>query len=350
MDKRQLILNNYKTAEDGLWTLASCKITKAAQVQNFVSVPGRFAPLDLSTVLTDGQPYYGSASLSATLESSEGTREERQQRIEQMVNLLDGYTMQIIHPDHPDRYLVGRAQVTPDYNNLVQARVQVTAVCEPWLYNAAETVKRVTLPQEQELANLANIPDTTLKGQAAYASQLLGDFELAPGEYTLSLKYKHTGDLRGSLSVREYGKLDGYIKDLPLFANRNSEAAVTFTVPEGAEGIRLYLYSNVTATPGGTSVTISDVMVNEGPTALPYEPWHPSGSYLLALTNDGRLAMVPKVDVYGEATLTYGDITQTLSTGTYYLPDIFLKPGEEYVVLSGSGTVSFTYREAVLAE
>ena len=56
MIKRQLILNNYKTAEDGLWTLAACKITKANQMQNFMDVPGRYAPLDLSTALTDGQP------------------------------------------------------------------------------------------------------------------------------------------------------------------------------------------------------------------------------------------------------------------------------------------------------
>ncbi len=88
MTKRQLILDGYKTAEDGLFTLTSCKITKASQVQTFVSVPGRFAPLDLSTALTDGQPYYGNASLAAVLESSEGTREERQRRIEQMVNQL----------------------------------------------------------------------------------------------------------------------------------------------------------------------------------------------------------------------------------------------------------------------
>lgn len=140
MIKRQLILNGYKTAEDGLWTLASCKITKASQVQNFVSVPGRFAPLDLSTTLTDGEPYYGSAGLDAVLESSEGTRDERQARIAELVNFLDGHQAQIIHPDHPDSYLVGRVQVTPEYNDLVHARVAVSVVLEPWLYNAEETV------------------------------------------------------------------------------------------------------------------------------------------------------------------------------------------------------------------
>ena len=221
MAKRQLILNDYQTAVDGLWTLSSCKITKATQVQSFVSVPGRFSPLDLSTASTDGVPYYGNAKLEAVLESSEGTRAERQERIEQMTNLLDGYSVKIIHPDHPERYLVGRVTVNKQYNDLVHCAVKVTATCEPWLYNAEETV------------------------------------------------------------------------------------------------------------------------ITEDAT---------STEQIVELTNSGRLAMAPKVNVYEAATIAYGDFTQTLSSGTYYLPDLFLTPGTHEVVLSGSGTVSFTYREAVLAE
>ena len=221
MNKRQLILNGYKTAEDGLFTLASCKITKASQVQTFVSVPGRFSPLDLSTTLTDGQPYYGSAKLEAVLESSEGTREERQERIEQMVNLLDGYTVTIIHPDHPRRYMTGRVQVTKDYNDLVHCKVKVSAVCEPWSYNAEETVVTVTA------------------------------------------------------------------------------AAAAKTVD---------------------------------------------------LVNSGRLASAPTIEVADEVTLVYGEYTYTLSAGTYQVPELYLTPGEHSVRYSGSGSVTFTYREGVLAE
>lgn len=350
MEKRQLILDNYKTAEDGLWTLASCKITKADQVQTFVPVPGRFAPLDLSTVLTDGQPYYGSASLSATLESSEGTREERQQRIEQMVNLLDGYTMQIIHPDHPDRYLVGRVQVTPDYNNLVQARVQVTAVCEPWLYNAAETVAQATLPSDVPGKNLLDIPGTTVSGSYAYNNRSLGDFELPSGEYTFSVKYTHTGAFDGHISIREYGTLDRYLSTARLPAGTTGEAIITFTVPDGVQGFRIYLYSNITESVGYTSVTVSDIMVNEGPTAVEYEPYYTAGDQALTLSNEGRLSVLPNVRVTGSVTLAYDQTVQTLSAGIYQLPDLFLTPGKHYVICSGSGTVSFTYREAVLAE
>jgi hypothetical protein len=220
MKKRQLILNDYKTADKG-FTLASLKITKASQVQTFVSVPGRFAPLDLSTTLTDGEPYYGSSKLSAVLESSEGTREERQARIEEMVNTLDGYLVQIIHPDHPDRYMVGRVQFAPDYNNLVHARVSLSATCEAWAYNSEETVVTQALAASARTINLQN---------------------------------------------------------------------------------------------------------------------------------PGRLSVVPTISVSDNATLVYKDKTWTLGAGTHQLPDLYLTPGTHAVTCSGTGTVSFTYREGVLAE
>lgn len=172
MQKRQLIINDYKTAEDGLWTLSSCKITKATQVQNFVNVPGRYAPLDLSTALTDGQPYYGNAYLAATLESSEGTRQERTERILHMVNLLDGETVQIEHPDFPGRYLLGRVEITTDTNGLAYSVVRVSATLEPWLYNNEESAVGGVLsstPQAFTLTNhgkMAVVPTIQVSAQA----------------------------------------------------------------------------------------------------------------------------------------------------------------------------------------
>ena len=221
MTKRQLIINGYKTAEHGLWTMASCIITKATQEKSFVSVPGRYSPLDLTTALTDGEPYYGNATLKAVLESSEGTRAERQERIEHMINLLDGYNVTIIHPDHPQRYLVGRITVEKDYNDPVHCAVKITATCEPWFYNAEETVIAVEAKSTEQIVELVN---------------------------------------------------------------------------------------------------------------------------------SGRLAMTPKVVVHDEALIAYGAYSKALNEGTYYLPDLFLTPGTHEVVVSGSGIVSFTYREAVLAE
>ena len=68
-----------------------------------------------------------------------------------------------------------------------------------------------------------------------------------------------------------------------------------------------------------------------------------------ALLNRGRLAVVPILQVTGgDVVLIYGANSWALSAGTYALPDLLLLHGENVVTYSGTGTLTFTYREAVL--
>ena len=568
MKKRRLILGDYDTAEDGLFTLSACKITKGSQVQSFVSVPGRYAPIDTSTLLTDGQPYYGSAALEATLESSEGTRDERLARVSGMVNALDGRSMRIIHPDHPERYLVGRVQVRPEYNDPAHCAVRVSAVCEPWLYNAQETEVQANLPH----AEIHKIGGVTRK-----CTNLL--------DPAVVVARNNTTISNGTITQKEadtnnasYFKCQTY-NNSTLVTSALTEKTVTATGRYGVafektEQTNLLVFGlngtqrdttaevNISDLPNGTyfisvdftnvtqgSISWKDMMLNEGSTALPYEPYFeglrsapvsevesvganlaqvntlpipeavqaldgygdgvnesvynyidfekkqfvkrvgkkvldgteafydtatyvytpilaeckPNGEMLcdrydtadgeildkmcfiggagiafrddshkgasafkayaaeqyasgtpitfyyelatpvvtdisdllpadniigveggtltmvnpygyevpqevtyyldgespqqVELTNAGRLAVVPVVTVKGEVTLSYGNTTQTLSTGTYTLPWLYLTPDKgpllpasHIVTCSGGGSVTFTYREAVLAE
>lgn len=143
MEKRKLIIGTYDTALEGLWTLSEQKLGLPEIKEEYVEVPGRNGALDLSTVLTDGEPQYSNRMFEATLESSEGTRDERNSRISYMVNLLDGLKFKIVLPDDPMHYLYGRVRVEKLYSDMVHAAVKVTATCEPWMYNIAET--QVTL-------------------------------------------------------------------------------------------------------------------------------------------------------------------------------------------------------------
>ena len=206
MKKRRLIIGDYDTAADGLWTLAQYKLTKGAQVQTFVSVPGRVAPLDMSTYLTDGQPYYGNANLDVLLESSEGDRLARKLRIDMMVNYLDGKTVKIIPPDDPDRYLVGRIQVYPEYNDLAHCSVRVSAICEPWLYAADETVVNLIAIEEKQTAQLFNygrlavVPTVVTTGEALieYGTSSCA---LTAGEHILPALYLTPGQCFGQPGV-----------------------------------------------------------------------------------------------------------------------------------------------------
>lgn len=220
MVKRGLLIGNYDTAAEQ-WTLTEWKLADPQAVTDLVDVPGRRkGPLDLSTALTDGDPVYGSRALTATFECSEGTRLEREDKISEMVNGLDGWRLNIVLPDDPHRYITGRVSVAKVYNDLAHASVQVTATCEPWRYNAAETTVVLTA----------------------------------------------------------------------------AEAARTAT-----------------------------------------------------LLNSGRLAVVPLLEVSGgTVTLGYSTHSWALSEGVYALPDLLLLHGESVLTYSGTGTLTFTYREAVL--
>lgn len=218
MEKRKLLLNDYNTATDGLWTLSSCVLTKGEQVQTFLEVPGRYAPLDLTDYTTDGQPYYGNASLDAVLESSEGDRAARQARIDELVNTFDGKSITIVHPDHPNEYLTGRVQIRPQYNDMAHAAVQISAVCEPWLYKSEVTTRSLSASSTAKTATLTNtgrlamVPDVTVTGSGTITLEydghtwtlsagdhILPDLYLTPGAHTL--RYKGSGTL--TISYRE---------------------------------------------------------------------------------------------------------------------------------------------------
>lgn len=69
----------------------------------------------------------------------------------------------------------------------------------------------------------------------------------------------------------------------------------------------------------------------------------------VVLYNEGRRAVVPIISVSGTSVLLeYGNASQAMSTGTYQWPSLLLTPGSHALKSRGEGTVTFTYREAVL--
>ena len=192
MTKRSLIIGEYDTVINGQWLLTGLELSDPEQVTHFVEVTGRRqGPLDLSAALTDGDPTYGSRTLTATFESSEGNRLERESRISIMTNWLDGWRSNIILPDDAQHYLVGRVSVKRLYNDLAHASVQVVAICEPWRYNREETkvvLQATTADQTLTLPNagrLAVVPLLTVtEGEVLLASGT-ASWALGIGTYSL---------------------------------------------------------------------------------------------------------------------------------------------------------------------
>lgn len=203
MQKRKLIIGDYDTALEGLWTLTACTLGKAVAQESYANVPGHSAPLDLSTALTDGEPYYGSREFEAILESSEGTRAEREQRINQMINELDGWRLNIILPDDALHYIQGRVRVERLYNDPVHASVRVSATCDPWRYNNSETVVGLIALGNEQTVSLINsgrlsvVPSIKVTDGAVTitfeSSTAARTWTLDPGEYILGDIYLKTG-------------------------------------------------------------------------------------------------------------------------------------------------------------
>ena len=211
---RSMTFGSYMTYTDGRWTLTGWELSAAEYKQNLVEVPGRSELLDLSTSLTDGEPTYGSRTLTATFESSEGPRLAREDRINIMVNGLDGYRLNIVLPDDAEHYLTGRLSVKRLYNDEAHASVQVTAVCDPWRYAKDETVVTLQATEAEQTVALIN------RGRLGVVPLL----EITGGEVLLTY-----GTLSWALGVGSYALPDIYLKYGEHPITFSGTGALTFT-------------------------------------------------------------------------------------------------------------------------
>ena len=216
--KRGMKLGSYDTAANE-WTLASWQLSDAPQKTNLVERPGGDGSWDLSTALTDGVLRYGNRTLGAVFECSEGDRMYRESKLRQMINQLDGMTVNIELPDDPDHYMVGRLKVIKNYNDPAHCAVTVSANCEPWKYSRTETTVILTASSTQQTAKLVNngrravVPVLVIAGGSASVRMVYGtksltssastfkwpDLLLTPG--THQLQYSGTGTL--TITYRE---------------------------------------------------------------------------------------------------------------------------------------------------
>lgn len=215
MIKRSIRIGSCDTAAHG-WTLAACKLSDPEQKVNYVEKSGGDGSWDLSTVLTDGIPRYKNRTLTVSLECSEGTRDDRERLINELINEHDGMERKIVLPDRPDYYLRGRIHIAVDRSTLAHAVLTISGTCEPWLYRARETVVERQATSEVQTEYIYNrgrravVPVLTVTGnvsltfQGASVTLNTGAFEwtallLTPGQN----KLEYSGDGLLTITFRE---------------------------------------------------------------------------------------------------------------------------------------------------
>lgn len=190
MTDRKISISGYDTAANG-WTLASCNLSDAVALESYAQVPGRSGRLDLSTVLTDGEPCYDNRTFTARLETSVGTRQEREARINALVHTFHGYRETIFLPDDTTHYLSGRISITKEYNDNAHAAITIKANCDPWRYSTQQKTVLITASSTERTVTLSNngrmpvIPTVTVTGDNVTLSGEGWSRVLTAGTYTL---------------------------------------------------------------------------------------------------------------------------------------------------------------------
>lgn len=170
MEKRHIVIGSYDTTD--FWTLTGCTLEAPTLRTNYVEVPGRNGFLDLSTATTDGEPVYSDRSLTITLESSEGTKTERDAEITKLYTSLDGYRVNIVLPDENGYYRTGRCTIGVDYSNLAHAALTITATVTPLRTKNAESSIYRTLSTSQVSFTVTNngrpvVPSIAVESETA---------------------------------------------------------------------------------------------------------------------------------------------------------------------------------------
>lgn len=135
---RYFILDNFNTWDDWRLTLTGKDVSPPQPKTNYIDLDGRHGTLDLSEALTGGV-VYEDRTVKAKFWTSEGTDTSRVQLMREIIAALHGRKVEIIEPDDPDHYFLGRVQIKPDAHDQVHDEFTLEAVCEPWRYALTET-------------------------------------------------------------------------------------------------------------------------------------------------------------------------------------------------------------------
>ena len=244
MKKRGLIIDSYDTAARG-FTMTKLHLQTPEIVEKFVEVDGMHGSLDYCEAAT-GEPVYRPRSLSAVFELSSGDHASREKEFTDLLRAVHGKKCRIIHPDHPGKYLIGRVQLSVDFNNLAFGQVSLSATCEPWFFEFTDAYLELPiLDRSHNCAVYDNIE--ALAELSTCTGSRIGETEIvtvtlvtAPAAvhtyavFRISLKPNTTYYLSGSLSGNGYWRVSA-----------NAQMPETFE-PIAATGSDGYLYIFVT--------------------------------------------------------------------------------------------------------
>ncbi len=144
MVERYFILDKFNTWYDWNLILTAKDVTPPEPKTYLVEIDGAEGSLDLSESLS-GRVVYKDRKVTADFWTDHGNRKDRERIYREIIRSLHGKKIQLIEPDDPEHYFLGRVTISELSNNLAYATFSITATCEPWRYSIEESVRRVDI-------------------------------------------------------------------------------------------------------------------------------------------------------------------------------------------------------------
>lgn len=188
---RYFYFDKYHTLLDWGLVLTNKSIPEPEPKTNYIQLDGVSGSLDLTEALT-GEVAYNDRTVSATFSASCGTYQEREAVRRRIAAAIHGRKVQIIEPDDPEHYFLGRVTVKDGTRHASYSTFTLEAVCEPWRYALAESTRRVEVtagnPQDVVIENTGVktlCPDIQVEGAVTLTFEG-GTVDLATGAYKVA--------------------------------------------------------------------------------------------------------------------------------------------------------------------
>ena len=188
--ERAFIIDKFNTFLDWRLILTAKSVTPPQAKTKYVSIDGMSGTLDLSESLT-GEITYDDRTVSASFILTEGSFNERNRLLREIVNRLHGKKVKLIEPDDPNHYFLGRVTVTDLRNTLPYGEISLEAVCDPWRYSVNDIVRRVEINDQTKAIVITNNGAKTLSPEITVSGSVNitfnnGNVSLTDGTYKIS--------------------------------------------------------------------------------------------------------------------------------------------------------------------
>lgn len=128
-------IGEYHTWKDWNLYLQKISIDYPVRKEYKVSVSGMDGSIDLSEILTAGEPRYQNRTLSFNFEFVDGSYEEMLSKISQISNKINGKRLRIILDEDPQFYYEGVVQIKADKTNSMVSSFDIAVEADPYKYN-----------------------------------------------------------------------------------------------------------------------------------------------------------------------------------------------------------------------